>query len=196
MIVVVGCGRSGTKYTSECIKAAGYDFRHERLGTYGGIGWNLALPHAIKKIASTHKDIVVLHQIRNPVDSIATLKAHGDVIWNRLEAVIPDLPNTNRLLCAMRYWYEYNIYCSRMAQYSYDVADLKLNSHVAMDLDAYGLCGKWGTVKTDINHRPHIDTTWRKLVDTDSLLAHKLMSAWEQFCSNRMLHFHEAVICL
>jgi hypothetical protein len=63
-----------------------------------------------------------------------------------------------------------------------------------MDLDAYGLCGKWGAVKTDTNHRPHIDTTWRKLVDTDSLLAHKMMSAWEQFCSNRMLHFHEAVI--
>lgn len=188
MIVVIGCGRAGTRYTAKCVQAAGMDFEHEKLGRDGGIGWLLALFPP-----DTLRNVTFLHQIRNPLDSIRTLITHRPGVWEKVSRIIPTILADTGYKRAMRYWLEYNIYCSKQSRYSYNVADLYVGSPVVKQLEKYGLRGNWEAAPRDENHREAGEITEEYLRKVDDELVTRILSAWDKFTVSGSNRFHECV---
>jgi hypothetical protein len=117
-IWVIGCPRSGTRYTSEVFRQAGYDVRHERMGA-AGTSNHAALPLRIPDSA------VVVHQVRHPLDcitSMQTLNAHTCEVLMRSTAVSGiEFRAERRIEVCSRLWLFYNAQCEALAAATFRV---------------------------------------------------------------------------
>lgn len=119
-VAIIGCGRSGTKYTAQLLQSAGLDFPHEDWGEHGGVGW--VLPISMRCQVWQEAD-VILHQVREPWVTISSLTTHTDGVWNPVQKVIGTLPKRQPLRAAA-YWVRYNKHCAELASCTYRVEDL------------------------------------------------------------------------
>lgn len=85
-IMVIGCGRSGTTFTSKIFKTHNIKIGHERLDNDGISSWYLVsdqdevfLGPSFNQIKNLNMPIV--HQVRHPLKSISSMQAIG---WPQL----------------------------------------------------------------------------------------------------------------
>lgn len=136
-IVIIGCGRSGTKFISKHL-----DLGHETSVTNRGIAcWQAVVDdNSYYTIAPTDH---VLHQVRNPIDTISSchailMKESWDLIINNIDAMNEEDP---LLLKCMKYWYYWNRMAEKRALETHRVEDIfsevPRDTNTRKDLDLY-----------------------------------------------------------
>lgn len=160
-VLVTGCGRSGTTYTSKLFQAAGYDVHHEdEKGSFGTVSWFLVLPKDRNR-----KYGVVLHQIRNPIDTISSFTTAKRSSWNYISKRVPEINKGDSILTkSAKYWLYWNQLAEQHADYSYPIEDLplhlsKINSLVGCQLSEDHI----RRVDQHENTRNHHSFTWDDL---------------------------------
>jgi len=101
------------------MRANGLDFGHERLEEDGGSGFNM-----IEPLTGVSK-CDVIHQVRSPPDSIASMFAIGD-FWKNFEDIV-DLKieeHDSKLIKTMKAWLVWNRYCEKRSSFTYRVEEI------------------------------------------------------------------------
>lgn len=116
MLLITGCGRSGTQYASKVLREMCVDSRHECFksgGTEAVVSWYLGvLDPAIKPIQGPELDFVpthVVHLIREPLKVMVSCNIFSRRAWAHIASVLGDRVDTSdRVLRGIQYWYEWN----------------------------------------------------------------------------------------
>jgi hypothetical protein len=110
------------------LESWGLDAPHEREGRDGVVSWCLAAGHV--PLPSWHEPVtserfdLVLHQVRNPIDTIASLTTmRADSMQWAAQSVEIDL-SAPKLVQALAYWVEWNKLAEATAQITYRVEDI------------------------------------------------------------------------
>ncbi len=126
-LLVTGCGRSGTKYTSILLQRLGIDTPHERLGRDGICSWTMAVrtesrPYGPPSSAVSFRE--VFHQVREPLAVIRSALSFREESWDYISHHI-DCPRFEPpMLRAARYWLLWNEQAERIATWRYRIEDL------------------------------------------------------------------------
>jgi len=119
---VIGCGRSGTKFTTHMIQdVLGMSCEHEVRNSSAQIdvSWKLAIDPKIKQ-----KFHHILHQVREPLACIASLQTFAWHIHYRKRrfASIRDIhPDNPPLFNSISYWYHWNTLCESISTFRYQI---------------------------------------------------------------------------
>jgi len=174
-LAICGCASSGTSYMTRLMRANGLEFGHERLGPDGGCGFK-----CIDPLVDTSECFAPLHQVRNPVDSIASMMALGDFSDNfagercitRPDDLIPQIDYYDtKLAKTMKVWRWWNRHCEERSAFTYRIEDPideilgRISKHIGVDLEEH-----------DVDRGPHrkesplwVPVTWEllKMEDAD-----------------------------
>lgn len=172
-VIVTGCTRGATTYIWRVLRAVGVGLAHDRYYYAGMVG-------GLATLALHPPDTVILHQVRDPVKTIRSLicapaklkkicwyaKPYFDWQWD-----------DNRLLFAMRYWYEWNKLGEERAMYTYRVEALEDNWQEIKRLTGIPADReiKYFSHRSNTFHGvTYPDLTWDDLYAEDSELAQKI----------------------
>lgn len=130
LLLITGCGRSGTEYMATLLRQSGYDINHERPGEVGCVSWPMAVgsfspwgPLAEEKFQ------YVFHQVRNPLDVITSWRLNlSDIArdeWKFIRTHVPEISEDDTLLihCA-KYWYYWNLKVEKRTEWRYRIEDV------------------------------------------------------------------------
>lgn len=132
--MVTGCARSGTTYTADVLRSAGVAAGHERVLTSDGVQ-DEPHPLDVTCFAPPHlplAGVLVVHQLRTPLDVIASLVGRAMVtrrqpgsFWPFVTRHLPEadeyLEWAQRAAC---YWLRWNAWAAAHADYTWRVHDL------------------------------------------------------------------------
>jgi hypothetical protein len=156
LLLVTGCGRSGTKYISFVLRRLGLDVPHERLGRDGVSGWTLAGPPAGRPYGPEGmvRFVHVFHQVRHPLHAIASATTFGADSWGYICANTVCSAAEPILVRAARYWLVWNERVERIATWRYRIEALpeefaEFCGRLGRDVDPSAL----SRVPTDVNTR-------------------------------------------
>jgi len=133
LVLITGCGRSGTTFISRALTGAGLDVRHEYLGKDGSASWymnveNANAPYGCSSTVGlrfTH----IFHQVRHPLKTIASINysSHASS-FAYVAAYVPeiDLIHDSRLVQTAKYWYYWNLLAEAKAEWRYRIEDIDL----------------------------------------------------------------------
>lgn len=127
LLLVTGCGRSGTRYASFVLRRLGLDVRHERLGADGIASWTMAVDAARTPWGPGSRGLsfdVVLHQVRHPLGVIASAATLDARSWTFIAEHTGCRPSDPPLVRAARYWCAWNEHAERRAALTYRVEAL------------------------------------------------------------------------
>lgn len=131
-LLIIGCGGSGTHYTSTCFQISGLDLRHEKFGKYGCIGWPLTVgPFNFDGTPLPNMQTFrhIFHQVRNPLHVI-TCWAQLDLDCSAWIFVRNNIPEINKddssLVQSAKYWYYWNLIAESKAEWRFKVEDFLL----------------------------------------------------------------------
>jgi hypothetical protein len=156
LLLVTGCGRSGTKYTSFVLRRLGLDVPHERLGRHGVSAWDAAGPARGRPYGPTEpvRFEHVFHQVRHPLDVIPSVTTFGPESWAYICATTPCRPDEPVLVRAARYWVAWNDRVETIATWRYRVEELpSVFAELCRLLGVEGRPSALGRVATDVNTR-------------------------------------------
>lgn len=118
-IVIIGCGRSGTKFISRHLGLG-----HEKLEDSGLACWQSVVDG--NGIYDIQPGDFVLHQVRNPLEVISS--CHTILMqesWDLIHEHIPSINEDDSLLSkCMKYWYYWNRMAEDRALVTYRVEDV------------------------------------------------------------------------
>jgi hypothetical protein len=127
-VIVVGCGRAGTKYMWLVLRSFGLDVGHEEWGADGQVGFHAAVG---LRGAAKHRtwrpdlepspDDVVLHQVREPLANMSSIQTFQDYSWEFVSRYTPIRMDWPLPVKCMAYWYCWNLMAESHAQYTYQV---------------------------------------------------------------------------
>ena len=127
LVLVTGCGRSGTRYLTYVLRRLGLDVGHERLGRDGVAAWTLAVdaddPPWGPSQCAIHFD-VVLHSVRHPLDVMRSAATFKDASWRFICEHIPCSADDPLPLRCAAYWYYWNGEAERRADITFRVEGL------------------------------------------------------------------------
>lgn len=147
-LLITGCGRSGTFYSTEVWRQLGLDIRHERpfahhgvMGEDGAASWLMAVNDPTPPFGPSAADYefdVVIHQVRHPLKVIASVAqfilAKGRFARGYIERNVPQIKiaddelsldaNRQYLLQAARYWYHWNLIAEEKATVTVQLEEL------------------------------------------------------------------------
>ena len=128
MVVIVGCGRSGTSYTARLLQVLGLDVGHQKLGMDGIVDSSLVpdtdecrtsidnlTPRTIKK------GNTVLHQVRHPLKTIASARTFTKQSWVYIARHSPVDLKAPKNLRAAQYWFHWNEMAEKAASWTYQL---------------------------------------------------------------------------
>lgn len=156
MFIITGCPRSGTLYTAKVLQTLGYDVKHERKSEVGTVDWT----YPVKAEKYPHPE-VVLHQVREPLATIASMQTLQRDSWNCISKnsrVVSGWPLLRR--CA-KVWLYWNLKTESLASWSYRIEDLP--NVWAEWCERLGVQGEYGQVAHlphTIHAREHGPVTW------------------------------------
>lgn len=122
-IVIIGCGRSGTTFTSRWFKNINIKIGHERFLRDCISSWYLTSEQNKVPLGPSFGDLlkidkVVIHQVREPLKAISSMLSTGSLSWHFLAKEIPVNPsNDAKVLMAMKYYYYWNRLSEKKAQF-------------------------------------------------------------------------------
>lgn len=128
-LLIIGCGRSGTAYMTEVLKAAGLNVGHERQVRGDGIVSHLMaadLDHAPwGPLARDYTFEHTFHQVRDPVKVIQSYYNSPPLVkWKWINESVPQVKLTDtRLMKCAKYWIHWNKMAERKAQWTYRIED-------------------------------------------------------------------------
>jgi len=166
MLYIIGCPRSGTYYMTQYLKQMGIKIEHEKPGLDGSVSWILT-PEKL--------DGIVLHQVRNPIDSISSLSGIIPVLQTYFEKYFKkyiNIEGLSNITTCMRVWYYWNEIAEKKAQYTYCIEDFDLSM-----LERYILLS--GATYNNIlpvvpenkwNKRKHRQYSWDDMEEADASL--------------------------
>ena len=120
-LLIVGCGRSGTRYTTKVLCRAGLNVGHETDGEIGRVDWNYVHPPP----GEIGRYSLVLHQVRHPLRVIESFHSAGRASWGRIAKADPEIMGGTLLERCVRYWVRWNAAAERMAAWTYRVEDME-----------------------------------------------------------------------
>lgn len=132
LLLVVGCGRSGTTFTSKYLSSLGLDIQHEKQGNDGCVSWPMVVnsysPWGPIAIDLNFRHI--FHQVRNPLHVITSwyinIKDLDRDEWSFIRKHVKEIYRDDSLLvsCA-KYWYYWNLKAEEMAEWRFRIEDLE-----------------------------------------------------------------------
>ena len=165
IFLITGCGRSGTAYVTRALQLAGLDVEHERMGKDGAVSsvWCAPFP----PYPSWHQQgprprfDVVLHQVREPLATIASVTTGGAEGWRFNARWIPIDLDWHVVKRAAHYWYWWNRRAEDQAVMTYRVENLEARWPELMDAIGWlDVPYTGGDVLKDTNSRRHVSLTW------------------------------------
>lgn len=131
-ILIIGCGRSGTKFISRLLTEIGLEMGHEKMMRDGLSNWYFTptstehrQPIGAKIKFDEFEYGHILHQVRNPLDTIASAQTFMDESWSFISKFIPidfDRPIAYR---CMQYWLFWNRLAQENSEWTYRVEDFE-----------------------------------------------------------------------
>lgn len=126
LILVVGCGRSGTKYMAKFLQASGLDVGHEKMGKDGSVSWLMSAIIDWAPWGPLSKDFHfrhIFHQVRNPVKMIQSFYNIPPLAtWEWISEVIPEIkPSDSVLTKSAKYWLYWNLMSEKRAEWTYRI---------------------------------------------------------------------------
>lgn len=118
IIVVTGCGRSGTSYITRVFQNLGLKVAHEKWGQRGMASWYIvAGGHYENFLKITHnRKVVVLHQVREPLKVVSSFIRRDGIGW--ITRMVPEInAKDNPFIKCAKYWYYWN----KMVESKFDV---------------------------------------------------------------------------
>lgn len=180
-IMILGCGRSGTTYTSKLFKSYGYSVGHERLGKHGISSWLLVSDKKEVFLGPSYYqlselDLPSVHQVRHPVKTIASCQSTGHQSWEFLSDEISiDLNKDSKILRGMKYWLYWNLKAEERAIYTYRVENLEESFPKLLEIGGFSTNQKvQKIVSKKTNTRPHSSLEWKDLIKEDENLTNKI----------------------
>jgi len=184
-ILIIGTSRSGTTFTAAMLRKFGLDFGHEDILSNGGIGWHFAVdePYPLEN-RKYRKDFnvtsriqikegfkAILHQIRSPLETIASISTHVEVMFKWIEKITGPF-DSDPIVRAAQFWVRWNRLCEKQAEWSYKVEDLKNGSQTLSKLCEYfEIQPRFIDFKNiNYNRRRHIDVDWGLLRRKNELI--------------------------
>jgi hypothetical protein len=84
-LLIIGCPRSGTLYTTKGLQKQGYDINHEAHGKDGMVSWTAAHKKGIYgRLPKDFRKWEIRHQLRNPLDTVSSFQTISGSTWNWL----------------------------------------------------------------------------------------------------------------
>ena len=124
--LIIGCGRSGTAYINELLNSLNIPSDHEKNleESLVWVDWHNAIN--INKIENQENNIIkIFHQVRNPVDCIASCLSISALGWKfitrNIELIKDEDPD---IIKGMKYWLYWNEICERQSSYRYKIEDI------------------------------------------------------------------------
>ena len=161
-LLVIGCGRSGTRFISSLLQKNKIDVPHEMVGSEGIVGGDIAAFQSKERSRCTRgispyeawaRRTHVFHQVRAPLPAIRSIAMTGN--WNFVNKWCPEVRGASRILKSMRYWFFWNKRCHEIATWTYQVE--KLESLCEEFSRRLGREVKWHPeLPTTLNTRKHL----------------------------------------
>ncbi len=177
-LLITGTGRCGTRYIAAVAQKLGFKLEHERPGEHGMVAWQAGY-----QAGSFRR---TLHQVRHPLDCIASLQtvSPGSKILARWQCSELWKYPLQSLCFPMAMWREWNLACEKFAWHTYRVesltTELSFTGWYNMVLDGIdpglGLPtteadrSKIENISTSLNSRTHKPLTWEQLSAADAPL--------------------------
>jgi hypothetical protein len=180
MLLITGCGRSGTHFTSELLRQMGFDVPHEHVGKDGTASWKHVVSGTFVYIGKNREVKIdsdgfthILHQVRHPLKVIASMQTFSDSTWHYMARFIDLNLKASPVHRAMQAWVGWNELVESKASWRFKIEDLPSNFEV--------FCEKAGLpvqVIPEVSHKAKDSRTdrfsavyWEDLVELDLKLA-------------------------
>lgn len=151
-LCILGCGRSGTVYTTRLLNEVGIQVKHELEGKDGSVG---AIRWKGQVLDISIYDNVI-HQVREPVKVISSLQASNPQTFGKYARMMgyPGMKLCgNKIEQATMAWLVYTNWADRVSEWWYRVEDME-NAWPRI-LGYYNKQHAIPDVPKDINHRNH-----------------------------------------
>jgi hypothetical protein len=174
-LLVIGCGRSGTKSISNILNQCGLSgFLHESdAGSDGQSNW-YETARSIDDLKNEYEHI--FHQIRNPVDVISSVQTLLPRSWNYICENVEDISMNDPILVrGMKYWLRWNMMASRKSEYFYRIEDISSAIFEIISRIGIGRMIDVHDIKIQkMNHRRHSMFSWSDLMNADEKNMHTM----------------------
>lgn len=185
LLLITGCSRSGTSFTTLFLQANGLQVEHEIDGRDGIVSWIMAVDSKTTPWETPwgpgsrdYRFKHIFHQVRNPLKTIASVSNEPFKAWKYITAYIPQIKMEDPpLVKAAKYWIYWNQKAEKKAEWTYRLEDIdkkveEMSKRLGIPLNKELLA----QIPKDTNTR-HFTTqcTWtqlKTLLDAD--LYHKL----------------------
>lgn len=162
MFLITGSGRSGSAYITQVLKKCGLDVGHHKMGRDGivcGFYCFEAKRYPTKLPAPRPKFDVILHQVREPLASIASIQTGRS--WKWTSQFLPIPKNAPVLTRACYNWLVFNEEAERQALWTYRIEALKENwAELQRVLKFNTPYSKVANISKKTNARKHSKVTW------------------------------------
>ena len=184
MCLISGCPRSGTAYIARFLQANGIRVKHEVEDTDGIVSWlflqgikqhgRLPVPRPF------HQYYPILHQVRYPLHTIASLHTIHPSSWDYFKQFLP--LSEDPVVAAMQVYLYWNRMIEAAADYSYAVEHLPLSLNKLRELLKVPLDAKYcDLVNPKTNSREHAELTWMELRDCSKDLTDEVFEYGRRF---------------
>ncbi len=132
MLLITGCGRSGTHYTARILQEMGLDIPHETVGKDGTASWKHTAPGVFVYIGKNRESIIdttgfkrVLHQVRHPLKVISSMQTFSDSSWAYMAKFIDLSVHASPVVKGMQAWIGWNQLAGQRANWRFQIEQLK-----------------------------------------------------------------------
>lgn len=140
-LLVIGCGRSGTKYMSTVLRASGLDVSHDYdgMGLSGTVSWLMTPGDADwapwGPLSKDYNFRHILHQVRDPLKVIQSFYNFPPrATWEWVSLFIPEMsPSDSNLTKCAKYWYYWNLIAEKRAELTYRIEDFDTDYQIVGD---------------------------------------------------------------
>lgn len=133
-LLIIGCARSGTTFTTLFLRNAGLAMGHEQMGLEGCVSMWMVFegpglgrpPHA--------KFQHIFHQVRNPLDVITSCYVNYETtnrlmcitLWDYIYKHVPEIQKDDpHLVKCAKYWYYWNLKAEELSEWRFRVEELE-----------------------------------------------------------------------
>jgi len=131
MLLITGCGRSGTHYTARLLQEMGLDVPHERVGKDGAASWKHIVSGNFVYVGKNREAEIdssgfdrILHQVRHPLKVIASMQTFSDSTWTYMAKSIDLDLKAKPVKRAMQAWVRWNQLVETKAQWRFQIEQL------------------------------------------------------------------------
>lgn len=175
MILITAIGRSGTAYIARILRSIGLDVHHESFGRDGTASWYWAAfrrsdTSAISRrcrppiLNRTPRFRAILHQVRDPLNAIASFSTANESSWEWIYANTPVHPSDPLLKRCSEAWLHWNRMAEEISDWTYRIESLgSVWPEFCARVGVSAPPGSVPNIPHTINSRPHRTLSWEDI---------------------------------